>query len=150
MTQFYRVVGTGSREWEDVQALYRVLDALIMDVGKVYLAQGGARGADQFMIQWCGSARVKFGPTRIAMKTYPAKWKTKFGFDRSAGFNRNRLMVDEVKPNLVLAFIRDNSGGATQCAQYAIDNGYETIIFRDGVEPQHVKAGDVVVLPTGH
>lgn len=148
MPTFFRVVGTGSREWQDAKALFRVLDALIEAKGYVFLAQGGARGADKMMVQWCMHARTKYGISRIKMKTYTAKWKTPSGaFDRSAGFDRNRRMVDEVKPELVLAFIQDNSGGSTQCAQYAIDSGFDAFIFRNDAEPEHIEGGASVALP---
>lgn len=148
MATFFKVVGTGSREWEDAKALFRVLDALIEEKGYIYLAQGGARGADKMMIQWCMHARVKYGISRIRMKTYTAKWKTPSGaFDRTAGYDRNRLMVDEVRPDLLIAFIQDYSGGSTQCAQHAIDSGYEAIIFRNDAEPEHIKGGSIVTLP---
>ncbi|MEU4066695.1 hypothetical protein AB0F25_30655 [Streptomyces wedmorensis] len=151
MDRFFRVVGTGSREWPDNEALHRVFDELFLAVGRLYVAQGGARGADKAMNAWCLRAHARFGPSRIAKKTFPAQWNRSGGrgaFDRTAGYNRNRLMVDTVKPDLVLAFIHAKSGGSTQCAQYAIDEGYEVIIFRSDEEPQHVKAGSEIVLPT--
>jgi hypothetical protein len=86
-----RVLVTGTREWTDRAPIERELGCLV--VGSVVI-HGAARGADRL----AGEVAAALGLTVIAC---PADWK-KFG--RAAGLVRNRSMLAEHKPDLVLAF----------------------------------------------
>jgi hypothetical protein len=137
MPERFRVVGTGSREWPYPVPVYRVLDELLLMKGFVFLAQGGARGADTIIKQWCIGAHMKARPhagagtaNPVQMKTFPANWRPGGVFDRTAGLSRNETMVDQVLPDLVLAFVHEGSRGSMHCANYAISKLIETIIFR--------------------
>jgi hypothetical protein len=70
-----------------------VLDAALRS-GPLTIIEGGARGADKLARQWAEDRGVP-------VATYPAEW------DRhgvSAGPIRNRQMLEDGKPDMVLAF----------------------------------------------
>lgn len=58
------------------------------------IIHGGARGADEGAARWAASEHVK-------VLAYPADWK-KHG--KAAGPIRNQRMIDEAKPDIVVAF----------------------------------------------
>jgi hypothetical protein len=74
-------------------SVYNALDQL--DPSEVSeFACGGATGADALAIQWAMHRRVNF-------RVYYADWD---GKGKSAGPIRNRQMLADFKPNLVIAF----------------------------------------------
>ncbi len=85
-----KVLICGSRGFDDSALIRNVLSPL----NATLVIHGGARGADQAG----GFVAEQLGIDQVA---YPANW-TKYG--RSAGFRRNEQMLDEAKPDLVLAF----------------------------------------------
>src|SRR5882757_4993716 len=98
-----RVIVCGGREYADAANLRFELDRIIgpYSDGDNYnihedllVITGGAKGADSLAYEWAMSR----GANRII---YPADWK-KHG--NSAGPIRNQEMLDEGKPNLVIAF----------------------------------------------
>lgn len=88
------VLVCGGRDFNDALTLGSWLGGIHKQHGITLLIEGGAEGAD-FMArefaEWQG----------IPVKTYPADWE-KHG--RSAGPIRNRRMLVEGKPDLVVAF----------------------------------------------
>jgi hypothetical protein len=102
-----RVLVTGSRTWDDQQAIF---DALAeYNYGQVTLVHGAARGADAI----AAKIAAAFGWT---VEDHPANWTG--GYGRAAGFIRNMKMV-KLGADVCLAFIRDGSRGATHCADLA-------------------------------
>jgi hypothetical protein len=108
-----RLLVTGSRTWDDTELVRRAL-AAYGQAGDTLVTGGCPRGADAIAEQiWRGRGR------RRPVETWPAEWD-KCG--RSAGPRRNQAMVASLAPDrgdLVLAFIRDGSRGASQCARAA-------------------------------
>jgi len=101
-----RLLVCGGRDFKDAPWLNAVLDHLrakLYDRGLVLTAiiHGDARGADRLAKQWAESRGVPHRP-------FPAKW-TKYG--KAAGSIRNQQMLDEGKPDAVLAF---DGGSGTQ------------------------------------
>jgi YspA, cpYpsA-related SLOG family len=83
----------GGRDYTDKAALWSVLDA----VGPpeiTAIISGMARGADSLAAEWA----IRFG---FLLHKFPADW-AKHG--RFAGPIRNQEMIDEGKPDLVIAF----------------------------------------------
>lgn len=89
-----KVLVCGGRDYGDRAHLTQVLDKVHRHRGITILIQGGAKGADLMAAQW---ARVR----HIPVKEYPAQWE-KYG--KSAGYRRNRQMLQEEQPHVVIAF----------------------------------------------
>ena len=108
-----RVLITGSRDWQDVDAVATAMLQVHKDHGPRPTLVSGAcpSGADKIaegIAEWLG----------WPVERHPADWEQ---HGRSAGLRRNAEMV-ALGADLCLAFIRNNSKGAshTAClAQYA-------------------------------
>ena len=93
-----RVLVCGSRQWTDYRVIERRLQALPPET---VIIEGEARGADK-------TARKIAEHLGFEVKPFPADW-IKFGL--AAGEIRNQQMLDEGKPDLVLAFSMPDSIG---------------------------------------
>ena len=91
-----RVLVCGGRNYERVSRIYGELDALLREIphGCMRVIQGGASGADRVAREWCISREVEY-------LNYPANW---VAHGKAAGPKRNQRMLDDGKPDLVLAF----------------------------------------------
>lgn len=89
-----RVLVCGGRLYADQGRLFAVLDDLRARFGALCVIEGGAQGADHLARKWA----LKHGQDLV---TFEADWK-KYG--RGAGPIRNQRMLDEGKPDRVLAF----------------------------------------------
>lgn len=85
-----RLLVCGGRKYDNRMYLYAILNRLNPTV----VIQGGASGADRLAAEWAEHYNVK-------CETFNAEWE-KHG--KSAGPKRNQRMLDEGKPDLVLAF----------------------------------------------
>jgi hypothetical protein len=74
--------------------LGQTLDGLHVDRCVTAVIHGGAPGADEMAGLWAES-------TGIAVQCFPANWKA---HGKAAGPIRNKRMLDEGKPDLVVAF----------------------------------------------
>ena len=106
-----RVLVCGGRNYNNDHYVFQVLDAL--DPRPSLIISGGAKGADSIAIDYA----VKRG---ILYHVYKADWD-KHG--RAAGPIRNRQMIDEGRPDLVIAF-RGHLGTEDMC-RCAIRAGVE-------------------------
>ncbi len=96
-----RVLVCGGRAYADRAKVFSTLQTLHDETGFVTLIHGDAPGADTLAAAW---ARHGFkSRERFTMGTisYPADWNT---HGRAAGPIRNQQMIDECKPDLVVAF----------------------------------------------
>ena len=84
----------GGRNYADQKGLYLVLDAWHRVNPVSLLIHGAARGADQLAANWASSRGVP-------LAAYPADWNL---HGRSAGPRRNEQMLQEGKPEMVIAF----------------------------------------------
>ena len=102
-----KILVCGGRNFDDKPLLYRTLDKLCHDRGwvrfgsfgatpYVTIIHGGARGADQLAGEWACRFQAW-----VPMFVFPANWE-KYG--RAAGPIRNQQMLDEGKPDVVVAF----------------------------------------------
>jgi hypothetical protein len=89
-----RLLVTGGRTYWDEEELYRVLDGLAEQHDISVIIHGDAAGADTLAGSW---ARDRGIPT-IAV---PADWQR---LGRRAGPIRNRVMLEQCSPDLVVAF----------------------------------------------
>ncbi|MBP0440637.1 DUF2493 domain-containing protein [Tianweitania sediminis] len=86
-----RVLVCGGRDYDNRDYVHQILDAL--DSVEVII-EGGATGADLAAASWATFSRKH-------IETFPADWKT---HGKAAGPIRNQRMIDEGKPDLVIAF----------------------------------------------
>lgn len=118
-----RILVTGSREWENQFLIHNVLTSLywMMPNGQDIVLVSGkcARGADAM----CEATARHLG---WQIEEHPAEWQT---FGRRAGFTRNSEMVAG-GADMCLAFILNESKGATMTANLAEKAGIETLRFK--------------------
>jgi len=117
MTTTARILVTGSRTWTDNAVIRAALTPL--RAPGVVLVHGHARGADRI----AASIWRSWG---LPTEAHPADWDT---HGRAAGLLRNRHMVT-LGADICLAFIRDQSPGATHCAATAEQAGIPTRRYR--------------------
>lgn len=89
-----RVLVCGGRDYKDYATVCRILEDLHKNTPITLLIHGSATGADQLASRWA----AVYGVPR---KPFPANW-LKHG--KAAGPIRNRQMLEEGKPDLVMAF----------------------------------------------
>lgn len=111
-----RVLITGSREWADVATMCEEFCKLPDDTVVIH---GGARGADAM------ADRMARGE-HMAVEVYPADWKA---HGKAAGPIRNQKMLDEGKPDLVLAFPTPKSRGTWDMVRRAKSAGVEVRVI---------------------
>lgn len=85
-----RVLVCGGRDFSDEDLFRKTL--LSLDITEII--EGGAQGADLMAYNWAWERE-------IPLRSYPANWGR---FGRAAGFLRNKQMLEEGKPDLVVAF----------------------------------------------
>jgi len=85
------------------------------------IIHGAARGADRM----AGEIATELGLRVVAC---PADWAR---YGKAAGLIRNRQMLDEYKPQLVLAFVQDwaNSRGTQHTVSLSQKRGIWTQVF---------------------
>jgi hypothetical protein len=86
-----KVLICGGRDYYDTE---RIREALLKVGGITEVIQGGAKGADR-------TARSVAEQLGIMVREFPADWE-KYG--KAAGPIRNQQMLNEGKPDLVIAF----------------------------------------------
>ena len=89
-----KVLACGGRDFEDRKTVYDYLDALHSKQSISELIEGGARGADTLAGEWADERGIQ-------RRTFEANWKK---YRAAAGPIRNKQMLDEGKPDLVVAF----------------------------------------------
>jgi len=145
----YRILVTGSRDWADLPLLRRELNAAMREAGedRVVIVNGKCDPRDpqtHEAVPWAAAERLPLADQRhllgadwladriagtrgIRVERHPADW-TAHG--KAAGFRRNAEMVS-AGASLCLAFIRDGSKGATHCADLAEKAGIPVRRFTD-------------------
>lgn len=88
-----RVLVCGDRNWSDASLIAHHLAKL----EHAEIIEGEARGADRL-------ARIEAEKLGYVVHKFPAQWGV---YGKAAGVLRNKQMLDEGKPSLVLAFHDD-------------------------------------------
>lgn len=115
-----RILVCGGRDYSDYEAVSRAINALLPaavedDMGTwlpppdTVIIHGGATGADSLADQWAVVHWVKIEEYKADWTDFsePCVWKTNsrgYKYNALAGFKRNQRMIDEGKPDVVLAF----------------------------------------------
>lgn len=89
-----RVLVCGGRNYDDTATVFSALSAIDGETEIAAIIEGGATGADQRAAEW---ARIN----EVDCELFVADWVHK---GRKAGPLRNQRMLDEGKPDLVVAF----------------------------------------------
>lgn len=119
MTDGIKVLVCGGRDYRDRRRVFEVLDGLVMDLARPPVStiiQGEARGADTLGKVWARSRRVR-------VESYAADWET---HGRAAGPIRNKRMLDEGRPDLVVAF--PGGRGTANMVEQARAAGVEVVV----------------------
>lgn len=109
-----KVLVCGGRDYTDYEELKTVLSALqVRRKPFSLIIHGNAQGADYL-------AGVYARRHEIPVKAFPADWDT---HGRSAGPIRNKQMLDEGKPDLVVAFTggKGTANMVSQAKQAGVD-----------------------------
>lgn len=125
MTDPYRVLVTGSRDWEKPEVVRVALDfafCVAAHSGRALTVVHGAcpRGADAQAADYANYLISRDLPVKA--EPHPANWQLE---GKRAGFIRNARMVN-LGADVVLAFIRNGSRGASHAARLAEEAGIET------------------------
>jgi predicted Rossmann-fold nucleotide-binding protein len=92
--ELMRVIVCGSRSYND----FAFVSSKLTDQHELHpfslVITGGATGVDSLAVQWARAWNIR-------VLLFPAAWGT---FGRMAGPIRNRKMLEEGKPDLVIAF----------------------------------------------
>lgn len=92
-TQSFKLLVCGGRDFHDEKALRRWMNKAIDGRTDVMVIHGGARGADSL----AGRIAKQAG---VSTWVFPADWAA---HGKAAGHIRNKQMLDEGRPHLVLA-----------------------------------------------
>lgn len=92
-----RVLVCGGRDYADAVKLAEVLSKMHSELSFSLVIHGAYRGADRLADDWAENMGIDRLPFR-------AEW-TKYG--RGAGPRRNQKMLDEGRPDMVIAFPGD-------------------------------------------
>lgn len=110
-----KVLVCGGRDFDDALTLGSWLGGIHKKQGIALLIEGGARGADRMGRQFAERAN-------IPVRTFPADWGR---HGRAGGPIRNQQMLDEGKPDLVVAF--DGGRGTEDMIARAEEAGIRVI-----------------------
>lgn len=94
----------GSRDWDDPEIVRAVLNGLAWANCTLVVIEGGATGADRAAKEWAMQEGVNDDvepPDGVWLDSYAADWGKQ---GKAAGPIRNQVMLDEGKPDAVLAF----------------------------------------------
>lgn len=89
-----RVIICGGRDLDDKEFVFSQLDKINQLYDLTFIITGGARGADFWANMWAAHNHKE-------VRVYQADWE-KLG--RAAGIIRNKQMLTDAKPELVIAF----------------------------------------------
>ena len=116
-----RILICGGRDFLDYDLLKRTLDELLLEFksNNVTIIQGGAKGADFLAKVYANSCTS----SKVECLEFPAAW---FKYGKKAGPIRNQTMLDEGKPDLVVAF--SGGAGTKDMVSRAVKAGVEVLL----------------------
>lgn len=125
----HRVLICGDRNWKSQKTITTVLCVLMEFVEIECIIEGEARGADRMG----ATAARELGFREEQILKYPAEWDKYrlLGKPKAAGPIRNRQMLKEAHPSLVLAFHKniDKSSGTADMVRISQKAGLPVIVI---------------------
>ena len=115
----------GGGVFNDYDLLKSELDPYLSDENLIIIS-GACRGADTLAIRWAIENNVSY-------ISCPAKWE-KYG--RIAGIKRNQYMLDNYKPDLVIAF--DGGNGTRHMISIARKSNVHVKIIKKGIDNEFI------------
>lgn len=116
-----RILICGGRDFLDYDLLKYTLDGLLLgsELNNITIIQGGAKGADFLAKVYANSCTSH----EVECLEFPAAW---FKYGKKAGFIRNQTMLEEGKPDLVVAF--SGGKGTEDMVSKAVKAGVEVLV----------------------
>lgn len=111
-----RVLVCGGRDFNN----YEVVKQWVDSFSPTHIIEGGAKGADTLGWKYAKSNGIDF-------TTFKAEWDR---HGKAAGMIRNQQMIDEGKPDLVVAF--QGGRGTQDMIKRAKKHGIEVVEVKDG------------------
>ena len=115
------VLVCGGRNFNGWTAMQRALDRISPDI----IIHGAAGGADSMAGRYAQE-------NNIPCRDFPAEWRR---YGKSAGYRRNQQMLDEGKPDLVVAF--PGGRGTQNMVEISRQQGFEVNIIDHQGNPRH-------------
>ena len=122
------VLVCGGRKFNGWTAMQRALDRISPDI----IIHGAAGGTDSMAGKYAQE-------NNIPCRDFPAEWRR---YGRSAGYRRNQQMLDEGKPDLVVAF--PGGPGTQNMVKISRQQGFEVNIIDHRGNPKHGENAPVV------
>ena len=124
-----RVMVTGSRNWTDNNPVFRKLEFL--EPFKDILILGDASGVDAIALKYATLNKIQY-------RLFRADWNR---WGKAAGPKRNREMVDNGRPDVVVGFRNYGiSPGTDDALSYAKSRGIPVVIYRIVLEVENEEA----------
>jgi hypothetical protein len=111
-----RALVCGSRDYTDREHIYRELSRFSIST----VIEGEARGVDTIAREWAEEMN-------LPVLRFPADWKQ---YGRAAGPIRNKEMLTEGKPHIVIAFLAEGSKGTANMIRMAEIAGVPVNVIR--------------------
>jgi hypothetical protein len=123
-----RILVTGSRDWRQPEVIHNALRLAAVQLA----GEAGAANAPVLVSGDCptgadAQAEYIWESWGLEIERHPADWKT---YGRAAGFKRNEAMVDS-GADIVLAFVRNESKGASSTVRLARKAGLTVWLYED-------------------
>jgi hypothetical protein len=130
MGERFAILVCGGRDYDDRDHIFNTLCDVDAKRGPVtHVIHGGATGADSEAMMW--AQMMASSPARsIVHAPFRADWR---GQGKAAGPIRNQRMLDEGKPNLIIAF--PGGRGTADMVIRAKSAGVEVIQIAARVQP---------------
>ena len=122
MIQPRRVAVVGGRKFDDYSLMRFVLNTIPIKL----VISGGAKGADTLAERYADEQGIE-------KLIFLAQWRKNGVYDPTAGFKRNQQLIEEGKPDLVMAF--QPGEGTKNTIKHAQRNNIEIRVFRDEITP---------------
>jgi hypothetical protein len=128
----FKLVTTGSRQWTDRKRIASVLTTIRFFHPEILIAQGESPGggADFYVADYCSHAVEQGG----SVKAVGVAVDTKLDGDhlKVRYLNRNKRMLDTIKPDMVVAFRSEGkSNGTDHTIKEAHKRGIKVLVIHE-------------------